>query len=146
MTRAALQYSLSKLGLAHRVQDVDELLKGLTTAMFSNGSPDMLKVAAESSGLAPWLNHIISVDATRHYKTSPVCYALAVQTLQAPTESLIFVSSNAWDALGATWYGFQTCWVNRQDLPPETLGLPAHHTCHSLDGLIDVARHRAQVD
>ena len=28
---------------------------------------------------------------------------------------VLFVSSNAWDALGATWFGFQTLWVNRQD-------------------------------
>jgi 2-haloacid dehalogenase len=99
--------------------------------------PDMLKVAAESSGLVSWLDHLISVDATRQYKTSPVCYALASETLQVPTESLLFVSSNAWDAMGATWYGFRTCWVNRQNLPPEALGLPPHHTCRTLEGLIE---------
>lgn len=158
MTRAALQYSLTRLGLPHGTQEVDELMngyarldpypecaavlkavkaRGLTTAILSNGSPDMLKVAADSSGLAPWLDHLISVDITRQYKTSPVCYALASETLQVPTESLLFVSSNAWDAMGATWYGFRTCWVNRQNLPPEALGLPPHHTCRTLEGLIE---------
>ena len=43
-----------------------------------------------------------------------------------PAEEVLFVSSNAWDALGATWFGFTTLWVNRQGLPPETLG-PAPH-------------------
>ena len=158
LTRAALEYSLAKLGLAHRTQEVDELMqgyarldaypecaavlkavkaRGLKTAILSNGSPDMLKVVADSSGLVPWLDHLISVDSTRQYKTSPVSYALASKTLQVPTDSLMFVSSNAWDAMGAKWYGFRTCWVNRQNLPPEAIGLPPDHTCRTLEGLID---------
>ncbi len=158
LTRAALEYSLAKLGLAHGTQEVDDLMRGyarldaypecaavlkavkargLKTAILSNGSPDMLKVAADSSGLVPWLDHLISVDSTRQYKTSPVCYVLASKTLQVPTDSLMFVSSNAWDAMGAKWYGFRTCWVNRQNLPPEAIGLPPDHTCRTLEGLID---------
>jgi 2-haloacid dehalogenase len=35
---------------------------------------------------------------------------------------VLFVSSNSWDALGATWFGFKSFWVNRQGLPFETLG------------------------
>jgi 2-haloacid dehalogenase len=31
------------------------------------------------------------------------------------------VSSNGWDAIGATWYGYTTLWVNRHGLPLEHL-------------------------
>jgi 2-haloacid dehalogenase len=37
-------------------------------------------------------------------------------------DEVLFVSSNAWDALGATWFGFRTLWVNRQNLPFEAIG------------------------
>jgi 2-haloacid dehalogenase len=31
------------------------------------------------------------------------------------------VSSNCWDAIGATWYGYTTLWVNRGGAPLELL-------------------------
>ena len=39
-----------------------------------------------------------------------------------PAAQIAFVSCNAWDALGATWFGYQTLWVNRYHLPFEELG------------------------
>ena len=39
-----------------------------------------------------------------------------------PARQILFVSSNGWDALGATWYGYTTLWVNRAGLPLEALG------------------------
>ena len=39
----------------------------------------------------------------------------------------------AWDALAATWYGFQTLWLNRQGLPFETLGAQPHHIANNLN-------------
>lgn len=110
--------------------------RGFVTAILSNGSPEMLKVAADNSGLTPWLDHLISVDAVRQFKTNPACYALASRVLCLPTESLLFVSSNGWDVVGARWFGFPTCWVNRQGLPVETIGEPPHHTCDMLDGAL----------
>lgn len=109
--------------------------RGLVTAVLSNGSPDMLRAAASHSGLGRYLDHLISVDSVRQFKTSPSCYELAPRTLGLPVASLLFVSSNAWDALGATWFGFPTCWVNRQGLPFETIGPRPRYTCTDLSGL-----------
>ncbi len=157
LTRAALVYSLQKLNLSHTVVEIDDLMsgyarlesypeclavlqavkaRGLVSAILSNGSPDMLRAAAENSGLTPWLDHLISVDAVRQFKTSPACYALASQVLGIPTGSLLFVSSNGWDVVGARWFGFRTCWVNRQGLPFETIGERPHHMCSALDGVL----------
>ena len=49
----------------------------------------------------------------------------------------MFVSSNAWDALGATWYGYQTLWVNRYQLPFEELGTQPHRTGCDLRAVLD---------
>ena len=147
LTRLSLHYCLDRLKLDRSLgQDVAlmgqyaklspfpenlEVLRrikhhGLTTAILSNGSPQMLDSAVQSAGMDGLLDHVISVDGLRLFKTAPQAYALVQQTIVLPLEQILFVSSNAWDALGATWFGFTTLWVNRQGLPPETLG-PAPH-------------------
>jgi 2-haloacid dehalogenase len=50
---------------------------------------------------------------------------------------LRFVSSNAWDALAATWYGYQTLWVNRHQQPFEELGTLPARTGSSLRAVLD---------
>jgi 2-haloacid dehalogenase len=42
------------------------------------------------------------------------------------------VSSNGWDAIGATWHGFTTLWVNRHGLPLEQLDTTPTRTGTSL--------------
>jgi 2-haloacid dehalogenase len=49
---------------------------GLTTAILSNGSADMLTSAVKSAGMADVLDHVISVDPIRLFKTSPESYGL----------------------------------------------------------------------
>ncbi len=96
--------------------------RGVVTGVLSNGDPGMLHAAVNSAGLAPLLRHVISVDGIRKYKTHPDAYALGPQTTGFAAADTLFVSSNSWDALAATWYGYQTLWVNRQGLPFEELG------------------------
>ena len=43
------------------------------------------------------------------------------QALGLPAREILFVSSNGWDAIGATWFGYTTLWVNRAGLPLEQL-------------------------
>ena len=95
---------------------------GMATAILSNGSREMLDSATASAGMKDLLNHVISVDDVKQFKTSPASYALVGKYFPFPAHEILFVSSNAWDALGATWFGFATLWVNRQGLPRETIG------------------------
>jgi 2-haloacid dehalogenase len=96
--------------------------RGIPTGILSNGDPAMLDVAVKSAGLQTLLNHVISVDSIRKYKTHPDAYALGSQATGLQPKQILFVSSNGWDALAATWYGYQTLWVNRAGLPFEELG------------------------
>jgi len=95
----------------------------------------MLEAAVATSGLAPYLEHVISVDAVRTYKPAPAVYALGPRTLGIPAGDLLFVSSNAWDVAGARAFGYQVAWCNRTGAPEEELGLPAHHVVSRLDQL-----------
>jgi len=147
LTRLSLEYTLDRLKLDRASGQTDQLMQqyahltafpenltvleeikamGLTTAILSNGSLDMLLSAVNSAGMDDVLDHIISVDAVRLFKTSPESYALVQQTIPVQQDEVLFVSSNAWDALGATWFGFTTHWVNRQGLPFEALSPQPH--------------------
>ena len=95
--------------------------RGVPCAILSNGDPEMLGVAVKSAGFEPFLDHVLSVDAVKRYKTDPAAYALGPQAFGLPARQILFVSSNGWDAIGATWHGYTTLWVNRQNLPLEQL-------------------------
>jgi len=106
--------------------------RGVVTGILSNGEPEMLGIAVRSAGLEGLLDHVISVDPIRKYKTHPDAYALGEAATGLPRTQIAFVSSNAWDALGATWFGYRTLWVNRQNLPFEELGTQPTRTGNNL--------------
>jgi 2-haloacid dehalogenase len=93
--------------------------RGLATAILSNGSPRMLQSAVAASGMASLLDAVLSVDTVRMYKPRPEVYALVIERFAMRPDEIIFVSSNRWDVMGATAFGFRTLWVNRGNMPDE---------------------------
>lgn len=158
LTRAGLRYAAQRLRLAldaaaearlmnqyHHLscfpdcKPVLQTLKsrGIPAGILSNGDPQMLAVAAKSAGLDGLLDPLLSVHATRRYKTDPATYALGAAALQLPARDILFVSSNGWDALGAAWFGYTTLWVNRGALPSEQLDAERTHSGASLRAVFD---------
>ena len=111
--------------------------RGIPTGILSNGDAAMLQLAVKSAALDDLLDHIISVDPIRKYKTHPEAYALGEQATGLAAKQIVFVSSNSWDALAATWYGYQTLWVNRYQLPFEELGTQPTRSGSSLREVLD---------
>jgi 2-haloacid dehalogenase len=103
-------------------------------AILSNGSPDMLQPLIAHSGLR--FDAVLSVDALKIYKPAPEVYQLAVDALQVPKESIGFVSSNGWDALGAKSFGFRVYWINRAGAPVDRLGFQPDEIVRSLDEVL----------
>ena len=93
--------------------------RGERTAILSNGSPDMLASAVEAAGIGSELDAVLSVDAIRMYKPRPEVYALVTEHFGIKPAEVVFVSSNRWDAMGATAFGFRSVWVNRAKGPDE---------------------------
>jgi 2-haloacid dehalogenase len=158
VTRSALRYAAARLGLSLAQTSEERLMnqyrhlsafaenhevlaelkrRGVITGTLSNGDPEMLTVAVKSAGFADLLRHVISVHSVRRYKTDPAAYALGPATLGLPAREILFVSSNAWDAVGATWSGYTTLWINRTGAPPEQLGTEPSFTGRSLRDVLD---------
>ena len=153
ITRAGLRFAALRLGIALTPQAEDLLMNqyrrltafaevrevvqalrvnSVRTGILSNGDPEMLAAAIESAGLSGLIDPVLSVASTHRYKTDPACYALGPAALGVPVERILFVSSNGWDAIGATWFGYTTLWINRAKLPLEQLETDPTHVGTSL--------------
>jgi 2-haloacid dehalogenase len=110
-------------------------LRARTLAILSNGSPAMLEPMVRNAGLAEMFEAILSVDVLRIFKPHPSIYQLAVDRLGAGAEHIAFVSSNYWDAAGATSFGFRTFWINRSGTQPDELGHAPYRSLRRLDEL-----------
>ena len=158
VTREALEFSLDALKVNHTRTHVQDLLdeyrklapfndvaaslarlraEEMQLGVLSNGDPEMLEAALVSSGLHRYIDPVLSADQVHAFKTDPTVYALGPRALKRPAAEILFVSSNGWDACGATWYGYTTFWVNRSGLPLERLGVQPHKTGTNLYAVID---------
>jgi 2-haloacid dehalogenase len=153
LTRAGLRYACKRLALdlgAERERqlmdayqhlsafpEVPAVLRalkahGITTGILSNGDPRMLRELVRNAGLEESFAHVLSVDTVRKYKTHPEAYRLGTQATGLAPAVFLFVSCNGWVALGATWFGFRTLWINRYRLPFEELGTQPTRTGSTL--------------
>ena len=95
--------------------------QGMNTAILSNGSPDMLNGAVDSAGIGDVLDDVLSVEDVGIFKPADQVYELVTKRFNCARDEVLFVSSNGWDAAGATGYGFTTAWVNRAGEPVDRL-------------------------
>jgi len=138
VTQEALEYSCMALQLSLDSSRVEALMQeyrklemypeaalalaklNVKQAILSNGSPDMLDPLVAHSGLK--FDAVLSVDEVKVFKPAPEVYQLAVDRLGVSRESIGFVSSNCWDALGAKSFGLRVVWINRLKAPVDRLG------------------------
>jgi len=111
--------------------------KGIFTAILSNGSKEMLATVVESNGLKSYLDQVVTIEDVRLFKTSPQAYELLLKAFPVKKEEILFVSSNAWDALAAKWYGFDVFWVNRLGHPFEEIGEKPNYEGNSLSAVLE---------
>jgi len=112
--------------------------KSISTAILSNGSREMLATVVQSNGLAAYLDQVVTVEDVRLFKTAPQAYELLLKAFPVKKEEVLFVSSNAWDALAAKWFGFDVFWVNRLGHPFEEIGEKPNYEGNSLSNVLEV--------
>ena len=158
LTRRALQFACARLQLSLSDVARDALIdeyqrlrpfaenesvlrelksRGVRAGVLSNGDPAMLDPLLSQSGLAPLLDPVLSAHSVERFKTDEAVYALGPAALQLSARDILFVSSNGWDAIGATWYGYTTLWINRAGAPLDPLDTQPTRTGSSLRALLD---------
>lgn len=110
--------------------------QGVTLAILSNGTPQMLDSAINAAGYDGLFEHVLSVDQVQKFKTAPEAYQMGPDAFGLDVSDIGFVSSNGWDVCGATWFGYQTFWINRTGKVLDELGVTPKGEGNSLSDLI----------
>ena len=158
VTRAGLRFAAQRLALDLASDGEDRLMnqyrhlsafpenrevlqalraRGIRAGILSNGDPEMLEVSIKSAGFADLIDPVLSAHVVQRYKTDPAVYALGPAALGLPAKKILLVSSNCWDAIGATWFGYTTLWVNRSGAPLEQLDTAPSRVGSSLRDVLD---------
>lgn len=112
--------------------------RGIPLAILSNGSIHSIDAVVSNSGLSAAFAHLISVEHVRIFKPHASVYELAEKAFGLSRASILFVSSNAWDVTGASYFGYRTCWVNRGRATFDELGQRPSHMVSGVDGILEL--------
>jgi 2-haloacid dehalogenase len=124
--------------------DAAKLLESLHQpwAVVTNGNRKWIGPMLTGAGVEVSDSHLFTSDQVRTFKINAPLYQLGWEWAQGASrsaiskEDVLFVSANQWDAIGATWFGFTACWVNRIGQSPEQLGVRPKFEIRSLDELV----------
>jgi len=104
-------------------QVLDEL--SAPWSIVTNGDLRFNAPILRNAGISVSKESLITSDQVEDFKVAPVFYQRAFEWAQSKgadsTSEVRFFSANQWDAIGATWFGFTTCWINRNSQTPEEL-------------------------
>lgn len=116
---ATIAEAYDALALYPEARQALEQLAPLRLAIFSNGSPAMLKRLVAQAGIDELLEAVISVDEIGVYKPDPRGYRHVETRLGLERDEILFVSSNGFDIAGAKAHGFRVARIAR--LSPEAI-------------------------
>ncbi len=155
VTRDALVYAAKSRGLTPEAQQIQTLMAAYLTlhtfpevtsvlaqlsnkrrAILTNGDLPLIEPAVRAAGLENALDAVLSVDSIQLYKPSPQAYALVTSQLKVRAEHVLFVSSNPFDVVGATNFGFRVAWVKRAGGQMDELDTAPAHTVETLTELL----------
>lgn len=160
ITRDALNAALSQVGVRASEQDIDEFMTNymqgvafhdaqeflaantIPWSIVTNANWKMIRQILNSVGISIDDSSLLTSDKVESFKVSSDLYNLGWQWAQGQgattKEETVFVSANQWDAIAATWFGFTTCWVNRNQETHEYLDIRPTFEVSNLDSVTTV--------
>jgi 2-haloacid dehalogenase len=82
----------------------------------------MLRANMRRVNIEHFFEAALSTDRVRAFKPAPEAYRLGVEAFGLRKEEVAFAAFAAWDAAGASWFGYPTAWVNRLGQRADTFG------------------------
>ncbi|MBD3730536.1 MAG: haloacid dehalogenase type II [Sphingomonadales bacterium] len=111
---------------------------GIRLAFLSNFTEEMLRVNARNNGIEARLDYL-STDRVERYKPHPRAYAMGLDHFGLARSEIAFCAFGGWDALGASWFGYPTAWINRLSQPAERLDPGPIMEAKNLSALLSLA-------
>jgi 2-haloacid dehalogenase len=112
---------------------------GVRLVFLSNLSEATLRANMKRNRIADLFESPLSTDRVRRFKPAPQAYRMAIEALRLPREQIGFAAFGGWDAVGATWFGYRTAWVNRAGAPAEPLDAQPAVTSRGIESVLALA-------
>ena len=124
-------------------KEVPETLKTLKEkkfklAILSNGTPSLLDELVKSNHLENLFDDVFSVEQVGVYKPSSKVYDMPIKKYNINKSEVAFLSANTWDVSGGGNYGYQSIWVNRNDIIFDNLDFKPKYQITDLNELIQL--------
>lgn len=119
--RTRVLSAVSSLPPHPEVPESLELLQseGLRLVTLTNSPPHVLEAQMQNSGLRPYFERLLSVDAVRKFKPARETYEYAAKELGVPVTEIRMVAAHDWDIAGAMHAGCAAAFIAR---PGQVLG------------------------
>ncbi len=124
-------------------KEVPDTLKALREkkfklAILSNGTPSLLDELVKSNNLDNLFDDIFSIEQVGIYKPSSRVYDMPIKKYNISKSEVAFLSANTWDVSGGGNYGYQSIWVNRNDIIFDNLDFKPKYQIKDLNKLIQL--------
>lgn len=114
--------------------------QGIRLAFLSNLTEEMLRSNTKRADIEDAFEFYLTTDNVRAFKPDPRAYQMGIDAFKLPKRNIAFAAFGAWDAVGASWFGYPTVWVNRFGSPAENLDAGAITSGRNIATLIDFVK------
>ncbi len=124
-------------------KEVPEVLKSLKEknlkiSILSNGTPTLLAKLVESNNLENIFDDLFSIEEVGIYKPDARVYDIPIKKYQIKKQEVVFLSANTWDVSGGGNYGYNSIWVNRNNIIFDNLDYVPKHQIEDLSKILDI--------
>jgi 2-haloacid dehalogenase len=101
---------------------------GYKLVVFTNGALATAQKQLQNAGISKSFVEIHSADEVQRYKPAIEAYQFLAHKLNAGVSQITMVAAHDWDIAGASWAGFQTVFIEREQpltsiTPPPTYSI-----------------------
>ena len=111
--------------------------KNFKIAILSNGTINLLNELVEINKLNNLFDDIFSIEEVKIYKPDPRVYELPIKKYKIKADEITFLSANTWDVSGGGNFGYNSIWVNRNNLVFDILDFQPKNEINNLTHLLD---------
>ena len=112
--------------------------KDFKLAILSNGTPELLDELVTSNNFNNLFDDLFSIERVKVYKPDARVYEMPTKKYNVKSDEITFLSANTWDVSGAGNYGYNSIWVNRNNLEFDNLDFQPKNEINNLKQLLDI--------
>ena len=107
-------------------------------AILSNGTPSLLDQLVSNNNLENIFDDIFSVEEVGIFKPDSKVYDIPIKKYKIEKQEIAFLSANTWDVSGGGNFGYNSIWVNRNNVIFDNLDYLPKKQVKNLRELLDI--------